>query len=126
MDPKSLVVEVKLGAHGRPCAVRERMDKEHQEKEPDIFRETLPPGTAVIMNMTGNLSTQHAVPEVEDAGMSGSIGFRTIVDAIPPAQVEKGIGEEGSEEAAGRGVKRQPGGLTPLHIAEKRLAVVPR
>ena len=99
MDPKSLIVVVKLGTHGRPFAVRKRVDKKQQEKEPGIFRETLAPGTAVIMNMTGNLSTQHAVPEVEDAGMSGSIVFRTIVDVIPPAQVEK--------ELAKRGVKRQ-------------------
>ena len=47
------------------------------------------------MNMTGNLSTQHAVPEVEDAGMSGSIVFRTIVDVIQPAQVERELEKRG-------------------------------
>ena len=78
--------------------MRKRVDKEQQEKEPDIFRETLAPGTAVIMTQAGNISTQHAVPEVEEAGMSGSIVFRTITDVIPPAQVEK--------ELAKRGMKR--------------------
>ena len=99
MDPNSLIVVVKLGAHGRPFAVRKRVAKKQQEKEPDIFRETLAPGNAVIMTQTGNSTTQHAVPEVEEADMSGSIVFRTITDGILPDQVEK--------EPAMRGVKRQ-------------------
>ena len=39
------------------------------------------------MTMEANLATQHAVPEVESAGPSGSIVFRTITESYTEGQV---------------------------------------
>jgi len=81
IDPNSLITVVKLGAHGRPFALRQ-----HGETAP-FFQQVLAPGTAVIMTMAANLATQHAVPEVAQAGPSGSVVFRTITESFSEAQV---------------------------------------
>lgn len=52
IDAQSLITVVKLGAHGRPFALR-RIG----ETQP-FFDEVLAPGTAVIMTMHANLATQ--------------------------------------------------------------------
>ena len=80
--PQSLITVVKLGNHGRPFSLR-RLG----ETMP-FFHEVLAPGTAVIMTMAANLATQHSVPEVENAGPSGSIVFRTITESFTEEQVE--------------------------------------
>ena len=80
---------VKLGAHGRPFALR-RVG----ETQP-FFNETLAPGTAVVMTMAANLATQHSVPEVADAGPSGSIVFRTITESYTEAQVQAELAARG-------------------------------
>lgn len=90
IDTNSLITVVKLGAIGRPFAIR-RLG----ETQP-FFNEVLEPGTAVIMTMAANLATQHSVPEVEEAGTSGSIVFRSITESIPVEQV--------AAELAARGV----------------------
>lgn len=82
IDPNSVITVVKLGAHGRPFALR-RVG----ETKP-FFNEVLAPGTAVVMTMAANLATQHSVPEVADAGPSGSIVFRTITESYTEAQVQ--------------------------------------
>lgn len=82
ISPDSLITVVKLGACGRPFALRWR----DGEAAP-FFDEVLAPGTAVIMTMEANLATQHSVPEVERAGLSGSIVFRTITESFTEAEV---------------------------------------
>ena len=81
--PRSLITVVKLGAHGRPFQLRWRRDKAAQAKEPPFFDQVLIPGTAVITTIEANLKTQHAVPEVDEAGPSGSIVLRNITDIVP-------------------------------------------
>ena len=90
IDPDSIITVVKLGATGRPFALR-RLG----ETEP-FFNQVLEPGTAVIMTMQANLATQHSVPEVPEAGRSGSIVFRTITESYTEDQV--------AAELAARGV----------------------
>lgn len=92
----SLITVVKTGEHGRPFQLRERVfpaqgpneadedfkkrrAKEQEAKKP-FFDEVLAPGTAVIMTLEANLLTQHGVPQVAEAGPSGSIVFRTITE----------------------------------------------
>ena len=90
--PRSLITVVKLGAHGRPFQLRWRRDKAAQAKEPPFFDQVLIPGTAVIMTVEANLKTQHAVPEVDEAGPSGSIVLRNITDIVPREEYARRLG----------------------------------
>ena len=76
-DGLSLITVVKIGDHARPFAVR-NFPAKGAKPEPPFFCEALEAGTAIIMTLEANLKTQHAVPEVPEAGPSGSIVFRTI------------------------------------------------
>ncbi|MFX4226612.1 MAG: alpha-ketoglutarate-dependent dioxygenase AlkB [Porticoccaceae bacterium] len=94
----SLITVVKIGAHGRPFQLRDRVFLEKQPGEDEkgfkkrsdkaqaiekpFFDQTLAPGTAVIMTLEANLLTQHGVPAVDEAGPSGSLVFRTITERV--------------------------------------------
>ena len=92
IQPHSLIVVVKLGAHARPFQLRWRTTKEMQNKEPAFFDQALAPGTAVVMTLEANLRTQHAVPEVDEAGPSASIVFRTIMDVVNRDEFARKLG----------------------------------
>ena len=95
---KSLITVVKIGAHGRPFHIRNRIFLEQkpgekradwkkrvekaQSREIPFFDRVLEPGTAVIMTVEDNLRTQHSVPVVDEAGSSGSLVFRTITEKV--------------------------------------------
>ena len=85
IDPGSLITVVKTGHHARPFELRRRVDGPAQAKEAPFFSRVLAPGTAVIMTLEANLATQHAVPEVEDAGPSGSVAPPLHDRPISPA-----------------------------------------
>ena len=94
----SLITVVKIGSHGRPFQLRDRVFLEKQPGEDEkgfkkrsdkaqaiekpFFDQTLAPGTAVIMTLEANLKTQHCVPVVDEAGASGSLVYRTITERI--------------------------------------------
>ena len=59
----------------------------------------LAPGTAVVMTLAANLATKHGVPEVEKAGSSGSIVFRTITDRVRWTKLEKKIAKFDADKA---------------------------
>ena len=98
----SLITVVKIGPSGRRFQLRNRVfltryqgeaDKEYkkrinkaQRREKPFFDQVLPPGAAVIMTLEANLTTQHAVPVVDEAGPSGSLVFRTITETVYPKQ----------------------------------------
>ena len=67
----SMITVVKLGPAARRFLVTDL------EGAP-LFDEIVAPGTAIMMSLEAHLPTKHAVPEVDDAGPSGSIVFRTI------------------------------------------------
>ena len=92
--PKSLITVVKMGAHGRPfemCLPG--------EQKPPFFSEVLAPGTAVIMTLEANLATMHRVPEVSDAGPSGSIVLRTITTVVSHTALAKELSKRRSDDA---------------------------
>ena len=89
IDPDSLITVVKIGACGRPFALR-RLG----ETEP-FFAQVLAPGTAVMMTLKANLATQHSVPEVPHAGQSGSIVFRTITESFTEEEVASELAVRG-------------------------------
>ena len=63
-------------------AVRAEQKKAQDAKKPFVDK-VLDTGTAVIMTLEANLVTQHGVPEVDHAGPSGSLVFRTITEKVP-------------------------------------------
>ena len=84
IKPGSLITVVKIGSCGRPFEIRRlAVEGEKQNKIKPFFSQILAPGTAVIMTLEANLSTQHGVPVVDgDCGPSGSIVFRTITKKV--------------------------------------------
>ena len=97
---RSLITVVKMGAHGRPFALRHRKDDQQaQAAEPPFFNKVLEPGTAVIMTLEANLKTQHAVPVVEgECGSSGSIVFRTITKRVPADELDRQLARKRARE----------------------------
>lgn len=89
IEPGSLITVVKTGHYARPFELRRRVDGAAQAKEPPFFSQILAPGTAVVMTLEANLATQHAVPEVESAGPSGSVAsplcHHRLASAAEPA-----------------------------------------
>ena len=95
IQPGSLITVVKTGAHGRPFRL-EWLDGRL------IFERVLPPGTAVIMTLEANLLTRHGVPEVAEAGPSGSLVFRSIMDTVSWAKLEKKLDTASRKRRAAR------------------------
>ena len=98
IEPSSLITVVKIGSHGHPFQLRDRVfldrlpgeekkgfkkrtDKAQANEKP-FLDQTLAPGAAVIMTLEANLKTQRGVPVVDEAGPSGSLVFRTITERI--------------------------------------------
>ena len=78
MRPRS---EEREGKREKKDELKQRA-KKAQENETHFFDQVLAPGTAVIMTLESNRLTQHVVPEVAEAGSSGSFVFRTITQAV--------------------------------------------
>ena len=89
----SMITVVKLGPAARRFLVTDL------EGAP-LFDEIVAPGTAIMMSLEANLQTKHAVPEVDDAGPSGSIVFRTITDTVAWGKLERQIARMDAKEAA--------------------------
>jgi len=90
--PSSLITVVKLGEEGRPFAVREGAPAgADRAKQPILWQGVIPPGSALVMTLEANLLTEHAVPEVEDAGLTGSIVLRTIDGFKTDAELAEGM-----------------------------------
>ena len=87
-DGLSLITVVKIGDCARTFAVR-NFPAKGAKPEPPFFCEPIEAGSAIIMTLEANLKTQHAVPEVEEAGPSGSIVFRTITKTVSIEGVAK-------------------------------------
>jgi len=83
----SLIVVLKTGANGRLFEIATNIDKGTKP----FFSEELPPGTLLLMTVEANNRTVHSVPAVPSCGPSGSIVFRTIVNRVTVAELERSM-----------------------------------
>jgi hypothetical protein len=90
---RSMITVVKLGPCARRFLVLDR------ETDATIFDKTVEPGTAIMMTLEANLQTKHAVPVVEDCGLSGSIVLRSITDRIAWAGLESKLARMDAADA---------------------------
>ena len=93
LEPQSMITVVKIGDCARPFQIRPLPSSDKKSPAP-FFSRPLEPGTAVVMTLAANATSQHGVPTVDGLrAASGSIVFRTARQTV-------------TEDNAGRNINR--------------------